>query len=448
MGKKTNISVNDNDDYSIGVDWEKSGDVEKSSITDLCDEEDRTVRHATRSSGISQIWTSLNDFVSIPRLSNKTSNMIVIPTYPTSVGTEKFRADYRQICSLLLVSSVSMTFSWLPELSRAGLPSTTLDWVLLLAGVCQVLIGVIGSIVGALGCFYDAGHLGSTIAFIGITQLAWLPFAAQLTQLAKGLVASPKDNPFIPFDTYEPSQTDVVVVGVLAMISAVVYSVSTVGPVMFSALTILNYQRGDCHLRSAPFFRTRAYFYNAVVIAGGSSLLIAGVYLHKRFGTLWNPANPETVSAGSYLITSPQATMGAGLLQLIYGLLGMCRTARRTLMRGEWNGGNSSTMSIMLPILAFWTWAVLLSIQVVMPFRMSSANNWEGSTVPAASPASLASAMVGCIYMTLFLDAKLKVLPEKLDKDYYGDLDFLQAYEESDSQGIRTEIGNSGSFSH
>jgi hypothetical protein len=458
MGKKSvcYTKENDNDDYSVGVDWNISGpagDIESESVSDTSGMKPKSKSGKGKGLKMSSVKNSAPKFQPRQQMCMSSLNAIVIPTYPSSTGTEKFRADYRQFSSLLLATSICMSFTWLPELANAAFATTSLEWAIFVAAACQTLVGVAGSALGVLGCFYDFGHLYLTVAFIGMSQLSWLPCATQIAHLASGIGSIPENNPFIPYDEYSPTQADVIILGVMAVFSAAVYSISTTGPVIFSSLALYEYQRGAFHTRAAAYFRTRAYFYNGLVLAGGASMFFSGLYSHLRFGAQWDHASPVPIHVGMYLISSPALVMAAGAMQLVFGSFGVFRTMRKTLRRNEWSGGNSPTMSVLFPFVAIVTWSMMVGIQAAAPFRMSPSLYGEGgsngSAIVAIAPTSLAAAMVGYILMPIFLDAKMKVTPEEIESDYYGELEFLhlEGDTDTDSRAIGTDIGNSASFS-
>lgn len=442
------------DDYDIGVDWQRTSSrmVDDGTAAELTEQEGTKNKKkkkdkAKKPSGPSKLEAAKNRMAdTVPSL-----DVMVIPTYPTDVGIERFRADYKQFSTLLLVCSACVTLTWLPELTSAPVPQAgadKLEWAIFVAAGVQTLVGAAGTMVGALGAFYDVGHSVLTLVLIGLTQMAWIPTIVQVVHLAMACTASPENNVFVPYALYFPTSLDVAIFGSMAVVSSLVYSIASIGPVTFSAFALYAYQRGQYSSRAAAFFRRRAFFYNLLVVLAGATLLCSTVFAQIRYAGTLKPEDPLLV--GMYLISNPVTSMAIACVQLLYGAMGICRTLRKVWSKGEWNGGNSERMSLWFPLLASVLWMLMLCLQVIYPFRLEwslSDQAWGGSAVSATSPASMAANLLGLVIMPLFLDSKLKVTPEEFEKDHYGDLDFIHNY--SDSQGIfpSATLSNSGSFS-
>jgi hypothetical protein len=341
----------------------------------------------------------------------------------SSMGNERFKADVRCFGGLLLVLGAMATINPLANVA-AGitpgmLPTEGIPLWSLIGGVSVVIMGTLAMLVGYLALVHEYGNRILTASLIAVTQLAWIPFITDLTATGKGAGSNPVGNPFIP-GAYNPSASDVKLVGAMGVLAIICYGFGFLGSLGFMEFTLLAYQSGKPGDRSGLYYRGRMNLYMFLLALAGLTQLIVGSLALSLAGS--GPLDSDPIAVAVYVVHFPEIAIFVGLVQIIMGAWGMAR--RFGLLVG---GANDHSYQISLGV----TWLFVLSMMT-----MTQVSYGPGDANAGAAP-TIATLTFGLHLMAAILDFKARTTPDEIPDDYYGmDVPALQDVETERQEGV------------
>mmetsp|Transcript_19495 Transcript_19495/g.28675 ORF Transcript_19495/g.28675 Transcript_19495/m.28675 type:complete len:636 (-) Transcript_19495:99-2006(-) len=323
-----------------------------------------------------------------------------------TVGSERFKADMRQYGGLLLMfSAMVLVVSLTSIVDASKLVSKSSQWALdvfdLISAVCLCMLGIGGVLVGYLALVADSGNSELTGTTIVLTQFGWLPLIGRVIQIFLDMSSDPSNNKFID-KSYNPDTLDVMFFGWVGIIATVAYVGTFVGSLAFFQFSIYAYQVGRAVDRPSSYYKSRALYYNFLLLLAGSSLAISGVYILRRHDA--GPLSPPINIANIYVVTYPEMSIFVGVLQVVIAFTGFARCVR--LHRG-FNTSHS------FQVKCFLTWIFMVVIQILVQL------GHDGSNTVDISGSTLGCLFLALIFMPAFLDFKMYETPKKITLDFY-----------------------------
>lgn len=145
----------------------------------------------------------------------------------------------------------------------------------LIAGLCVVVIGLSGMMVGYLSLVHDYGHKYLTGFLLIFVQTAFIPYVTDMTDI--GMTANTGVG-FIPTKPYHPSVSQVRFVGAMGILGVFCYGACFLGSLAFMVFAIYAYQVGKPGDRGSSYFRGRLGFYCGLVALVGAVQLALGAF--------------------------------------------------------------------------------------------------------------------------------------------------------------------------
>lgn len=169
------------------------------------------------------------------------------------------------------------------------------------------------------------------------------------------------------------------------------------------------YNTGNYETRTSNYFQGRLGLYSSMLIIGGLTQFLLGVYVNSNFGSGTLTEGP--VRAAMLIVVYPGAAVFLGLMQVINGIWGVVRSL------GIHAGPDDYVYQISILI----QWVLVLSLQDVMQVAYLPL----GMLAPAAP--TLAAITFGINMMPAFLDHKMRNLPEFFPDHYYDAVEPTEA---------------------
>ena len=324
-----------------------------------------------------------------------------------TAGMERFRSEKRQLGGLMLVLAVCATFQPLGTIAALAGPNNTtptsgLDFYSLFGSCILILIGVFGVLVGFQALVMDQGGRFLTGMAVVVTQLAWIPFFADIVRVADGAQQEPQTNSFIPLG-YQPEQLDVAFVGVCGFLGVISYATCFLGSLALAQFALLAFHSGQPEARNGLYYRGRAGFYVFMVMMAGLSQVLLGSYVWLAFGR--NLTDFGAIRVAMYVVTYPEIACLVGTFQLLGGALGFVRTF------GVFETGpDDHRYQVVVAI----QWLLMLILQIAVQFSYGGLKD----QLAAAAP-SVACLSFGLNALPAYLDYKMRTIPNRIPDDYY-----------------------------
>ena len=328
-----------------------------------------------------------------------------------SLGKLHSKSMLRQLGGLMFVLGIGSAFSTM------ALIATIVDGM---AGEEQIEGFLLPIFVGnllQLGC-------GLTSMACGFVALVFAPFPSQkfhkfvkfttaivnlgpiavvitLLRICQGASDPPEFNQFIPYEM-NPTQSDIrfcAAMGALVLISV---CCSLIGGLTVLGLHMCAIMGGQPHSRHKAYHRIRLVYYCLLVLVGGFSQTLLGIYLWIQFG--FGPY-PDPVHVPTYTVHFPLVSILVGVVQLAMGFFGIFYKPK-----GKYNQKDDNRFLHVITL----TWIVTTILQVV--FQPSYGDNVEYN----AEPATVAAVYLGFFTMPAFLDYLVRNTPIQPNPEYYG----------------------------
>jgi hypothetical protein len=321
-----------------------------------------------------------------------------------SLGKERFKSDKRQLGGMLmLLGTTALVFPLANIASRVGPDGTTVSEGIplssLVASVFVVNMGIVSMVLGYLSLVHDYGNKYLTGSLIAFTQLAWMPFITDLTDVGR---TARSGVGFIPED-YDPSEGDVRFVGAMGMMGILGYGTGFLGSLAFIQFALFSYQNGTPQTRPGSYYRGRLGFYSFLLFLVGLSQLLLGIYTVRNFGQ--GPLENGPIGVAMYLVFFPEISIFCGSLQLLVSIFGFARSV------GVADDGpdNHSYQTV-----ALVSWICTVSMQILTQVAYA-----PGPAAAAMAP-SVTMLTLGSNVLPAFLDFKMRTTPDEFPTDYYG----------------------------
>lgn len=257
-----------------------------------------------------------------------------------------------------------------------------------------------------------------TIAWINLGPITLI---VSCLRLAQGAQAPVEYNPFLPMNSLglTVTKTDVRVAAAMGMLALISVCATLIGGLTVVGLHVAAHLGGQPHSRHCMYHVLRLHYYSVVVVLGGFSQLLFGLYLWGRFGP--GPYKPEPVHVAVYTISFAPVAAIVGALQVWMGVYGW-RRARlynkkafalldgRKSNQHEENCIDPYDYSYLKCIGIVW----LLTMALQCLIQPAYADGWtaEGATV--------ASVYLGFFVMPALLDQWIRTTPVSPRPVYYG----------------------------
>jgi hypothetical protein len=321
----------------------------------------------------------------------------------TALGQERFKSDKRQLGGMLmLLGTTALVFPLANIASKVGPDGTTVSEGIplssLVAGVFVVNMGIVSMVLGYLSTVHDYGNKYLTGALIAFTQLAWMPFITDLTDVGR---TARSGVGFIPA-AYDPSEGDVRFVGAMGMLGILGYGAGFLGSLAFIQFALFSFQSGSPQSRPGSYYRGRLSFYSFELFLAGLSQFLLGVYTIRNFGE--GPLEDGPVGVAMYTVFFPEIAIFCGLLQLLVSIFGFVRSM------GVANGPDNHSYQA----IALLSWICTVSLQILTQVAYA-----PGGAMAAAAP-SRTMLTLGVNVLPAFLDFKMRTTPDTIPFDYYG----------------------------
>jgi hypothetical protein len=229
----------------------------------------------------------------------------------TALGQERFKSDKRQLGGMLmLLGTTALVFPLANIATKVGPDGTTASENIplssLIASVFVVNMGIVSMVLGYLSLVHDYGNKYLTGSLIAFTQLAWVPFITDLTNVGK---TARSGVGFIPA-AYDPSEGDVRFVGAMGMLGILGYGAGFLGSLAFIQFALYQYQSGNAQSRPGSYYRGRLSFYCFELFLVGLSQFLLGIYTISSFGK--GPLD-FPVGVAMYTVYFPEISIFCGL---------------------------------------------------------------------------------------------------------------------------------------
>lgn len=318
------------------------------------------------------------------------------------IGQERFKSDKRQLGALLMLIGTSALVFPLANLSgKIGPDGTTASEGIplssLVASVFTINMGIVSMVLGYLTVVHDYGNKYLTGALIAFTQLAWMPFITDLTDVGR---TARSGKGFIP-DAYDPSEGDVRFVGAMGMMGILGYGTGFLGSLAFIQFALFAYQSDNPCARPGSYYKGRLSFYSFTLFLVGLSQFLLGIYTIRNFGE--GPLESGPVGVAMYLVFFPEISVFCGLLQILVSIFGFSRSM------GFANGADNHSYQAV----ALFSWICTVSMQNLTQIAYA-----PGGTAAGMAP-SVTMLTLGANVLPAFLDFKMRTTPSDLST-YYG----------------------------
>lgn len=327
------------------------------------------------------------------------------------IGKERMKSDMRQLGGLLLVLGLGAAHSALALtavlVEGMGGRSQFVGFRLpaLCATIIQTALGMAAMGVGFATMIWTPvsarAHLVVKI-LVGIVNLGPISFFIAAVRMGQGAKEPPEESEFIP-SSLSPSSDDlsfVVTMGIMALVSVCGTLIGGLTVVGLNLCAYLGKQPVDKH---RGYYILRYAYYCILVVLGGISQLLLGIYLGMRFG--WGPYD-NAVHVAVYTVFFPCVTVVVGVVQTLYGIYGWCRALGWVTIQGK---GDSSFM-----VATLVTWIITMVLQILLQPSYATGSEFD------AEGATYAAVYVGFFVMPAWLDYMVRHTPNRVDPAYFG----------------------------
>jgi hypothetical protein len=353
--------------------------------------------------------------------------------FPTAaVGRARFQSDRRQLGGIMLLLATCATIQPLAGItgffSLDNLEeSTLLQQVAVAGGVCQLIFGLLGMVVGYLSLVHDYGNPKLSGVLILLTQTAYVPFVTELTAVGQ-VATAPYEygsvetitqdgnellleeyviNPFLPAD-YLPTEQDVRFFGAMGILGILAYGMAFFGSLGFTKFALYAFDKNKPNARNADYYRSRLLCYTFLLVLAGMSQLLLGAYTITEYGT--GPLEPP-MRVAMYVISFPEISIVVGSIQMLVGYYGIARYLAYVPV-----GPKDHQYQLLL----LFQWICMVALQYLTQITYSNDPSAGAGNNAAASVPSLALLSVGLNVLPAFLDYKMRTIPTHISKEYYG----------------------------
>lgn len=283
----------------------------------------------------------------------------------------------------------------------------------LIASVFVIFMGLTSIPTGYLQCVHDWGHKHLTGFLILFTQLAWMPFITDLTDVGK---AARSGAAFIP-PAYDPSEGDVKFVGAMGMMGILGYGTGFLGSLAFIQFSLYAFQAGKPDARNGSYYKGRLTFYSFCLFVVGLSQLMLGSYVRTNIGS--GPLESGPVAVAMYIVHFPEISIFVGVVQVLNALFGMARSF----------GMHSGSNDHIFQATTYFQWLCTVTFQILVQVAYA-----PGGAAAAAAPSQTMLTM-GINFIVAYLDYKMRSTPDELPHDYY----FIEEASDSDKEEVEVE---------
>ena len=278
--------------------------------------------------------------------------------------------------------------------ANEGIPLTSL-----IAGIFVISMGMMGMVLGYLQLVHDYGNRWLTGFLMIYSQLAWVPYITDLTNVGK---LARTGEAFIPM-AYEPEEEDVKFVGAMGMMGILGYGCGFLGSFSFMIFSLYAYQMGHPEDRNSSYFRGRMKLYIFCLFLVALAQLMLGSYIKRNFGDgplLENGA----IGVAMFMVNFPEISIFCGTVQLCLSCFGVAR------IFGVLNGPTNNTYQIV----ALFSWICTVSMQNLSQIAYAPG----GMAAPMAPSVTMLT--LGLNVFPAYLDYKMRNTPDVLPEGYYG----------------------------
>ncbi|GAB0496002.1 hypothetical protein MMPV_007312 [Pyropia vietnamensis] len=225
------------------------------------------------------------------------------------------------------------------DLLPADRATSTLPPILpFLAALMECIFGLSGVFVGVGAAFFNIHSRMATLVFL-ITQTiqSWFVFIIYVFTIP-AYSARFLTQPVFPFDTIGETRAFIT----MGILSSVTLCLALQGGQFAMGMTLLAYQSppGKASETDASKATIRGLFWNANMVLGGVSTIVAGVLLLQaadggagRVGPVPAPPAVSFFLAPPHVGVFPLMTLITGLVMTAHGLLGMAASLRSSLFK-------------------------------------------------------------------------------------------------------------------
>ncbi|KAG7373322.1 hypothetical protein IV203_034046 [Nitzschia inconspicua] len=338
--------------------------------------------------------------------------------HDNNIGLERFTSDSRQLGGLMMLFGFCLVIY--PQVKNAQLTGgqelatevvdgvrsrefelndKTLDFFLVLGGVCQVIFGCFGLLLGYLSVVHDFGSLWLTRSLILVAQTSWIPLLADLAEIVIRTQKGISSN--YVHSEYDPTLQDIRFFGAMGFFGIIGWYVGLMGGLSLIAFALHALQSGNPGSRNRAFYQSRLVFYSIFSLVAAGSQLLLGVYAKGNFGS--GPL-PQPVSIAMYVIVYPEIAITCGSVQAVTALFGFARAA----------GVSAQPDNHLYQYMTWLSWLMTIAGTVMTQVYL----------LPGGEGAGLAPTVTvltfGVYMLTAFLDFKMRNLPFTFPSDYYN----------------------------
>lgn len=189
------------------------------------------------------------------------------------------QGDMRQFAGVLFGLSICATFFPLANVSKLIGPDDTtadrgIEFASLFGGLCVIVTGLTGMLVGYACLVHDYGNLQLTKFLLVIVQTAYIPYITDIWSVGR---TADSGVGFID-EIYNPTVPQVRFVGALGIFGILSYGACFLGSLAFTAFAMYAFQTGHVAHRPSSYYRGRLGFYCGLVMTAGFAQLLLGAF--------------------------------------------------------------------------------------------------------------------------------------------------------------------------
>jgi hypothetical protein len=331
-----------------------------------------------------------------------------------TLGTLRMQMELRQLGGFMLVLGIGSAFSTMALICQliegmAGRMQMQIEGFLLpllVGNILQLSCGLAGMMCGFTALLYGGPYPSArfhkwckrTVAIVNLGGP--IAFVITVIRIIQGASDPPELNEFIPI-ILNPTQMDIrfcAGMGVLVLVSV---CASLIGGLTVLGLHMCAIMADQPHSRHRAYHQIRLTYYNLLVLIGGLSQWMLGIYLWARFG---HGPYEEPVHVAAYTVHFPIVSVIVGTFQTFMGLYGILFWKLKQ---------HSKDDDSFLYVVAV-TWLVTTVLQFVLQPAYS------GDAVYDAEGATVASVYLGFFAMPALLDYLARTAPIQPDPEFYG----------------------------